>query len=88
MADEESNDTSLNVPETRKKRGRKPSGLPLAEVRKNATANRLKRLLGEGKQRLDTFIEPETKSTLDKLKEQYKVSTQGEVIDILVKALK
>lgn len=88
MEDEESTATSSNVPEPQKKRGRKPSGLPLAQVRKNATANRLKRLIGEGKQRLDTFIEPETKITLDKLKEQYKVSTQGEVIDILVKALK
>ena len=41
MEDEESTATSSNVPEPQKKRGRKPSGLPLAQVRKNATANRL-----------------------------------------------
>lgn len=66
-------------------RGRKPSGQTIHEIQRKATKKRVKRLLSEGKTRLDTFVSNETLTGLDTLKQVLGCNTKGDVIDYLIK---
>ena len=66
-------------------RGRKPSGQTIHEIQRKATKKRVKRLLSEGKTRLDTFVSNETLTGLDTLKQVLECNTKGDVIDYLIR---
>lgn len=66
-------------------RGRKPSGQTIHEIQRKATKKRVKRLVSEGKTRLDTFVSKETLTRLDTLKRVLECNTKGDVIDYLIK---
>jgi len=73
----------MTTEDQKKRRGRKPSGLPPDEVSRLATKNRRNNLIASGKSELKTFVGAETKPRLEKLKKAMELATVGEVVDIL-----